>query len=109
MSPGKTAAQCSHAAVACYKKAMKDYPAGVRAWEYTGTAKVTVKFSGTTMEDINLEMKSIIEDCKRRGVAYYMVEDAGRTQIAAGSRTVVGVGPAPCEIVDLITGHLKLM
>ena len=36
-------------------------------------------------------------------------QDAGRTQIAAGSLTVVAVGPGPEAIVREVTGHLKLM
>ena len=55
------------------------------------------------------EMLLLIHECKKRGVVYYLVEDAGRTQIKAGSRTVLGVGPAPVHVVDEITGHLKLM
>jgi PTH2 family peptidyl-tRNA hydrolase len=38
-----------------------------------------------------------------------MVADAGRTQIAAGSRTVLAIGPAPNAALNEITGHLKLL
>lgn len=34
---------------------------------------------------------------------------SGRTQIAAGSRTVLGIGPAPVKLVNQVTGHLKLL
>jgi peptidyl-tRNA hydrolase, PTH2 family len=37
-----------------------------------------------------------------------VVHDAGRTQIAAGSATVLGIGPAPKSLVDQVTGALKL-
>jgi len=40
---------------------------------------------------------------------YYIVEDAGRTQIAAGSQTVLAIGPAPVKVLEEITGHLKLL
>lgn len=43
------------------------------------------------------------------GLCAQVVRDAGRTQIAAGSATVLGVGPAPKSVVDQITGHLKLL
>lgn len=32
--------------------------------------------------------------------------DAGRTQIAAGSYTVLGIGPAPSEKIDSVTNGL---
>ena len=44
-----------------------------------------------------------------KGLPVYLVEDAGRTQIAAGSRTVLGLGPAPVREFDGVTSHLKLM
>ena len=36
------------------------------------------------------------------------VRDAGRTQVEAGSLTVVGIGPGPSLVVDTITKGLKL-
>lgn len=38
-----------------------------------------------------------------------MQVDAGRTQIDPGSRTVLGIGPAPVSEVNKITRHLKLL
>jgi peptidyl-tRNA hydrolase len=43
------------------------------------------------------------------GIVARVVRDAGRTQIAAGSATVLGVGPAPKAVVDQVTGGLKLL
>lgn len=37
-----------------------------------------------------------------------MVHDAGRTQIAVGSATVLGIGPGPKSIIDQVTGSLRL-
>lgn len=103
MGKGKIAAQCCHAAVGCYKKAKKNCPNGLSAWEYTGCAKIAVKCP--TEEEMNeILMKAI-----QVGIPYYFVEDAGRTQIAAGSRTVLGLGPAPVRVFEGITSHLKLM
>jgi PTH2 family peptidyl-tRNA hydrolase len=34
---------------------------------------------------------------------------SGRTQIAAGSRTVLGIGPGPVKTIDKVTSHLKLL
>jgi peptidyl-tRNA hydrolase len=46
---------------------------------------------------------------KEAGLPLYMVADAGRTQIAAGSKTVLAVGPAPQSLVDQVTGSLALL
>ena len=43
------------------------------------------------------------------GLTAEVIADAGRTQIASGSHTVLGVGPAPKSVVDLVTGSLKLL
>ncbi len=104
MGKGKIAAQCCHAAVGCYKRAKKNCPAGLRAWEVSGCAKIAVKCPS---EDEM--MNDILIKAKRAGIPYYFVEDAGRTQIAAGSRTVLGLGPAPVKMFEDITSHLKLM
>lgn len=37
-----------------------------------------------------------------------MVEDAGHTQIKAGSKTILAVGPAFSNEIDPFTEHLKL-
>lgn len=37
-----------------------------------------------------------------------VIHDAGRTQIAAGSATVLGIGPAPKSLIDQVTGSLRL-
>lgn len=103
MGKGKIAAQCCHAAVGCYKRAKKQCPKGLQAWEHTGCAKIALKCP--TQE----EMELIAAKAYERGIPLYLVEDAGRTQIAAGSRTVLGLGPAPTYVFEDITSHLKLM
>lgn len=49
-----------------------------------------------------------MEAAEEAGCPYFLVQDAGRTQIAAGSSTVLAVGPATDD--DLaFTRHLKLL
>ena len=43
------------------------------------------------------------------GLMTYLVVDAGRTQTAAGSKTVLAIGPALKSQIDAVTGHLKLL
>lgn len=103
MGKGKIAAQCCHAALGCYKRARKNCPAAVRAWEFSGCAKIAVKCPS---ED---ELETIMVAAHQRGLPMYFVVDAGRTQIAAGSRTVLGLGPAPVSAFEGVSDHLKLM
>ena len=43
------------------------------------------------------------------GLPVYVVHDAGRTQIPAGSQTVMAIGPGPKPLIDRVTGHLSLL
>ena len=51
----------------------------------------------------------LLARARAEGVTAEVVHDAGRTQIEAGSLTVMGVGPAGKSRVDLVTGGLKLL
>ena len=103
MGKGKVAAQCSHAAVACYKKALVKTPKLVKQWEMFGQAKVALKTE--SVDDLHL----LKERAEELGLVACLVTDAGRTQVEAGAATVLGIGPGPAEVVDKVTGHLKLL
>merc|ERR1719507_758589 len=102
MGKGKACAQCAHAAVAAYKKARSSRPEILRRWEREGQRKVAVK---TESED---DLLTIMATARSLGLVTAIIQDAGRTQIEAGSRTVVAVGPGPEGLVDQVTSHLKL-
>jgi len=102
MTKGKVAAQCAHAAVMCYKKALADQPKVLSSWETLGQTKVCLRVGG---EDELLHLAGL---AKEAGLVTGVVRDAGRTQVDVGSFTVVGIGPAPVAQVEVITGHLKL-
>lgn len=53
-------------------------------------------------------MLQLSERAKKMGVLSSIVRDAGQTQVAPGSRTVLAIGPAPKSVLEQITGHLKL-
>lgn len=103
MSKGKIAAQCSHAAVGAFEKAQRRDPEALKVWQYHGQAKVAVKTDSLD------EVKQIADNAKKLGLITSMIRDAGRTQIAPNSITVLGVGPGPKDIIDKVTGHLKLL
>lgn len=103
MGKGKIAAQCGHAAVGAYEKALKLDPEGLKVWKMTGQAKIALKTDSVD------EIKQIADNAKKMGLITSLIRDAGRTQIAANSITVLGVGPAPKDVIDKVTGHLKLL
>lgn len=103
MGKGKIAAQCCHAAVGAFEKAMHKDPEALKIWQYTGQAKVALKTDSVD------EIKQISDNAKKMGLITSLVRDAGRTQIAPNSITVLGIGPAPKDVIDKVTGHLKLL
>lgn len=72
----------------CYKSSMKHAPHLVRIWENLGQTKVAVQAKGGEEELVMLQAQAM-----SLGVVARIVHDAGRTQIAAGSATVLGIGP----------------
>jgi PTH2 family peptidyl-tRNA hydrolase len=104
MTKGKIAAQCGHATLACYKTATRAAPNLVKRWETYGQTKIAVQCKGGEEELLELQARAL-----SLGVVARVIHDAGRTQIAAGSATVLGLGPAPRSVVDQISGHLKLL
>lgn len=102
MGKGKVAAQCSHAAVSAYKQIQRRNPAMLKEWEYCGQPKVVVKAPD---EETLIQL---LTHAKTLGLTVSLIQDAGRTQIEPGSRTVLGIGPGPADLIDKVTGHLKL-
>ncbi|NXG57633.1 PTH2 hydrolase, partial [Hemiprocne comata] len=102
MGKGKVAAQCSHAAVSAYKQVQRRNPELLKQWEYCGQPKVVLKAPD---EETLIQL---LADAKHLGLTVSLIQDAGRTQIAPGSQTVLGIGPGPADVVDKVSGHLKL-
>ncbi|KAG8714801.1 hypothetical protein FRC08_011432 [Ceratobasidium sp. 394] len=103
MSPGKIAAQCGHATLACYKALSAANPTLLRHWERIGQAKIALKCNSEEELLLLQAMAQSLNLCARS------IQDAGRTQIAAGSRTVLGIGPGPVSLINQVTGKLKLL
>jgi PTH2 family peptidyl-tRNA hydrolase len=68
-----------------------------------GQAKVALKANS---ED---ELLILQAQAVSLGLCAKIIHDAGRTQIAAGSATVLGIGPGPKSVLDQVTGQLKLL
>ncbi|KAI0495931.1 hypothetical protein KFK09_022238 [Dendrobium nobile] len=102
MGKGKIAAQCSHATLGLYKKLHSRAPRALSRWEMCGQVKVVLR---TESEE---DMLVLQERAKSLKLPTHITVDAGRTQIAPNSRTVMAIlGPA--DVVDDVTGGLKLL
>lgn len=104
MTKGKIAAQCSHASVECYKATVQYKPQAAKMWYLTGQRKIVVSI-GNGEKGLN----ELAKVAKSHKVISCIINDAGATQIKAGTPTVIGIGPDNADVIDLITGHLKLI
>jgi len=98
MGVGKICAQAAHAAVSAADKS--EYK---REWVSQGQKKTVLKVTGEK------ELLAILKEARDAGLPTALIEDAGHTQLEPGTKTCVGIGPAPEAEVDRITGKLKLL
>ncbi|MCJ1309058.1 Gluconate transport-inducing protein [Agyrium rufum] len=121
MTKGKMAAQAAHAALACYMSLSSSSASSpsstssspstpsstthpiLRRWLSAGQPKIALQCKSEE-EIYELQAKAL-----SLGLCARVVRDAGRTQIASGSTTCLGIGPGPKSVVDGVTGHLKLL
>jgi PTH2 family peptidyl-tRNA hydrolase len=102
MGKGKIAAQVGHACVLGAEHVRKSHPEWFNKW-WGGQEKVVLKVSGIK------ELQEIKKNAIDLDLPWSEVTDAGHTQIAPGTITCISIGPAPENLVDRITGDLKLL
>ncbi|MBC7130793.1 peptidyl-tRNA hydrolase [Candidatus Bathyarchaeota archaeon] len=103
LSKGKVAAQAGHAAVSAAEEARKKRPEWWKAWIREGQCKIAVKVKNED-ELLNLEKKAAEME-----LPHALIVDRGLTEIPPGTVTCLGIGPAPVEKVDKLTGMLPLL
>lgn len=103
LSKGKTAAQAGHAAVSAAEEARKHRREWFEGWLKEGQCKIAVKVKNEKL------MSELESHAKELGLPSALIVDRGLTEIPPGSVTCLGIGPAPAEKVDRITGMLKLL
>ncbi len=103
MSMGKLAAQVAHASVSAFIEATKKNPKWANEWLSQGQKKVIVRVSSEK------ELLQIYANAKELKLPVVVIEDAGRTELPPGTKTTVGIGPAPSRLIDRVTGRLKLL
>lgn len=100
LSPGKLAAQVAHAAVACALETKKNNSKWFHNWQTKGSKKAILKV------DSEKDFYTLKEKADELKIVSNIISDAGFTEIPEGTKTVLGIGPAPNNIIDQVTGNL---
>ncbi len=103
LSKGKLATQVAHAAVSAAELCRRYYPRLYQEWIRTGQKKVVLQVPD--LETLQRLEKIFLRYTK----AVVLIRDAGRTQIAPGTITVLGVGPHKSKEIEAVTSILKLL
>ena len=107
MSCGKLCSQCAHAAVDLFRAAQEatvpQQQQWLAQWLSGGCAKIALAL------DSEAQLHELHAMAVARGLPAVIIADAGRTQIASGTVTTLGIGPAPRSLVDEVTGKLRLL
>ncbi|NQV90976.1 peptidyl-tRNA hydrolase [Candidatus Woesearchaeota archaeon] len=97
---GKACAQVAHASVVSVLRSDSKI---VKAWESSGMPKIVLKVADEK------ELIKYFQMAKDEGLNVSLITDAGRTVIAPGTRTCVGIGPNEEEKIDALVSELKLL
>ncbi len=103
MGKGKIAAQVGHACVLGAEHVRKSKAEWFEDWWQSGQQKVVVRVEGLS------DLEKVKKDAIDLALPWSEVTDAGHTQIEPGTVTCISVGPAPEDLVDKVTGDLKLL
>jgi len=100
MSPGKIAAQCCHASLGAYRRAGKT---DLAKWVLSGEKKVVLLCNDLA------ELKELLKKAKALKLTHYLVQDAGMTELKPGTITCLSIGPASEELINKVSGSLRLL
>ena len=103
LSTGKLAVQVAHAAVECALDTKKNNSKWFNKWQSEGAKKVVLKV------DSERDLFFLRDKAEELKMASHIITDAGHTEIPAGTITVLGIGPAPENIMDQVTGNLETL
>jgi len=103
MGTGKKCAQSCHASVSSADIVRVKNKDVWKKWKNAGQKKVVLKVSSTD------DLSEIIQKLGKAEIIYFLVKDAGLTQLSPGTTTALGIGPALSTTLDKITGELKLL
>jgi peptidyl-tRNA hydrolase len=97
---GKLAAQVAHASVSAFLKVQPD---AQKAWLSLGMPKMVLRCDG------GAGLHELEERAAIRGLPAALIRDAGKTVVAPGTATCIGIGPAPESAIDELTALFPLV
>ncbi len=103
MGTGKKCVQSCHASVSASDLVRVQNKNAWKIWKNTGQKKVVIK-----LKDME-ELIEITRKLESKNILFFIVKDAGLTQLPPGTTTAVGIGPVESAKIDKITGNLKLL
>lgn len=103
MGTGKKCAQSCHASVSASDLVRAKNKLIWKNWKNSGQKKVVLKV--TTIE----ELKGVVIKLEKSKIPYFIVQDAGLTQLPPGTTTALGIGPVLSQDIDKITSDFKLL
>jgi PTH2 family peptidyl-tRNA hydrolase len=103
MSKGKIAAQAGHAAICAAQAAHDQRKKWWEAWMFEGMRKIAVKVPGEN------ELSELEKSADDLGLPHALIVDRGLTEVPEGTVTCLGIGPAPNNMIDRLTGKLPLL
>ncbi|NOZ81087.1 MAG: peptidyl-tRNA hydrolase [DPANN group archaeon] len=96
---GKMAAQVAHASVEAVGRSAEEK---VSSWKEDGAKKVVLRVKDKE------ELFSYQQKAKAEGLVASVITDAGHTVVEPGTITCMAIGPDKEELIDRITGNLKM-
>lgn len=103
LSKGKAATQAGHAAVSAAEETRRHRKQWFEDWFSEGQRKIAVKVK------TEKELRELERRAKELGLPSSLIIDRGLTEVPPGTVTCLGIGPAPAEEVDKVTGKLPLL
>jgi len=102
ISEGKRAVQVAHAALGAAQEARERHGRWYKAWQSEGQRKVVLR-----ARDLE-HLRALYEKARALKLPAAIIDDAGLTEVPAGTTTCLGIGPAPEHMIDQVTGNLPL-
>lgn len=75
----------------------------IAKWKMHGQPKIALRCGSTE------ELEALAAHARSLNLCARTIQDAGRTQVAPGSKTVCGIGPGPARLINQVTSKLRLL